>query len=115
MFVILLLYFMYCIYNMVMMFYFFFPCETEEHISIITILLTLKVESSTCIRRIFITRNINPFYVQRYTKKTLLMLSAQYGRHDFMKVLIFLVDKILIAPSPQPKARRFPLLEKSSE
>jgi ankyrin repeat protein len=88
MFVILLLYFMYCIYNLIMMFYFFFPYETEEHISIITILLTLKAESSTCIRRLFITRNINPFYVQRYTKKTLLMLSAQYGRHDFMKVLI---------------------------
>ena len=88
MFVLLLLYFMYCIYNIVMMFYFFFPCETEEHFSIITILLTWNFESSTCIRRLFITRTIDPFYVQRYTKKTLLMLCAQYGRHDIMKILI---------------------------
>uniref|UniRef100_A0A6C0CYZ6 Uncharacterized protein n=1 Tax=viral metagenome TaxID=1070528 RepID=A0A6C0CYZ6_9ZZZZ len=73
---------------MVMIYYFFFPTETEEHISIITLLLTMNFNSFLCIRRLFLTRTVDPFYIQRHTKKTLLMLAAQYGRTDFMKVLI---------------------------
>ena len=89
MFFILFMYGGYVVYHIYSIYMYLFPRESANDLKIRHLFSKpIHRESTERIERLFSTRVIDPYYVQGWTGKSVIMTAAEHGRHDIIQVLM---------------------------